>query len=321
VTTVPALKNRVRGQLQRAGILPPPLPIYEEAIAPSDRVTARRLVVAALHDALTRGDYEQAAMLNATLSQEAFQRAYRTLKAWETVRDSNTGLVPHAASPFYNEWDSEDVAADLFPHLLIAGTYLDPDNTTSWVQALTNEREICGPLSCRIELASGTVVEEDLDTRLFGTSEYAKDGLLAITERFGPGPWLDRMNEGIDAILDAAYVETQAGLIPSNGTEANGELLQVLTRLYWATGDERYLQMAERIGEAYLFRPNVPCKRTSASAQPPKATERPSLSAWWITVARSSPAWPSSTSWSGYKTGPRPTSTRDLCGNSWTRSS
>jgi len=264
--TVPAFKfqDRVRGRLQQAGILPPALPLYQEPIAPADRITARRIVVATLHDALARGDYEQAATLNATLSQEAFQRAYRTLKAWETARDPNTGLIPHAVSPFYNEWDSEDVAADLFPHLLIASIYLDPGNRALWEQTLDSEREICGRpslknghsdgiLSCRIELGSGAVVEEDLDTRIFGTSEYVKDGLLAVAERFGPGPWFDRMSEGVDAILDAASVETQAGPIPSNGTEANGELLQVLSRLYWATGDERYLQMAERIAEAYLF--------------------------------------------------------------------
>ncbi len=61
------------------------------------------------------------------------------------------------------------------------------------------------------------------------------------------------MVEGVDAILDAAYVETQAGVIPSNSSEVNGSQLQVLSRLYWRTGDERYLQMAERIAEAYLF--------------------------------------------------------------------
>lgn len=255
VVMVPAFKfrDRVRGRLQQAGILPPPLPLYQEPIAPTDRVTARRLLVTTLHDALARDDYAQAAALNAALGQEAFQRTYRTLKAWETVRDPKTGLAPHATSSFYNAWDSEDVAADLFPHLLIASITLDRDGAESWIQALENERAICGDLSCRIELESGVVVKKDLDTRIFGTSEYAKDGLLAIVEQFGPGPWFDRMEEGIDAVLGAAYVEVEAGLIPSNGTEANGELLQVLSRLYWATGDERYLQMAERIAEAYLF--------------------------------------------------------------------
>jgi hypothetical protein len=32
----------------------------------------------------------------------------------------------------------------------------------------------------------------------------------------------------------------------------NGNMLQVLIRLYWATGDERYLEMSERIGATYL---------------------------------------------------------------------
>lgn len=255
VMTIPAFhfRDRVRGKLQQAGVLPPPLPLYVAPIAPPDRITARREVVASLYDAMARGDYAQAAMWNATLSQEAFRRAHRTLQAWEGVQDPTTGLIPHATSPFYHTWDSEDVAADLFPHLLIASLYLDPHDSSRWLEALAKEQALCGDLACRVELVSGQIVEEDTDTRIFGTSEYAKDGLLAIAERFGPGPWLDRMTDGIDAILDAAYVETQAGYIPSRGTEANGELLQVLSRLYWATGNERYLQMAERIGEAYLF--------------------------------------------------------------------
>lgn len=252
---VPAFKlqDRVRGRLQQAGILPPPLPLYLEPIAPADRVTARRLVVAALRDATTRGDYGRAAELNAVLSQEAFQRAYRTLKAWETARDSKTGLVPYAASPFYQFWNGKDTASDLFPHLLVAGVYLDPDHQAMWIDAIANEYDLCGAMACRVDLATGHAVEEDVDVRIFGTAEYAKDGLIAITERLGAGPWLDRMIKGVDAILEAAYVKTPAGLIPSDGTEVNGDLLQVLTRLYWATADERYLQVAERIGEAYLF--------------------------------------------------------------------
>jgi len=234
-------------------VLPPSLPLFVEPVAPPDRTTTRRLVVAELHDALARDDYKEAAMLNAALSQEAFQRAYRTLKAWEAERDPETGLVPYATSPFHRFWNGKDTAADLYPHLLIASIYLDPDNEASWLQAMANERELCGPMACSVDFEFGEVEEEGLDMRIFGTSEYAKDGLLAIAERFGPGPWFDRMREGVDAVVDAGYVETQAGLIPSNGTEANGELLQVLTRLYWSTGEEEYLQMAERIGEAYLF--------------------------------------------------------------------
>jgi hypothetical protein len=256
VTTVPAFKfkARVRGRLQQAGILPPSLPLYEEPIAPPNRVTSRRLLVAALHDALARNDYEQAAMLNAILSQEAFQRAYRTLKAWETVRDPNTGLVPWATSSWYRQWNLHAVGANLFSHLLIASYYLDPVNQASWEQVIANEREICGAMPCSIDIPSGMVVEEDLSDDVIGAAiEYTRDGLLGVTERLGPGLWFDRLREGTDAILDAAHVETRAGLIPSNELQDNGALLQLLPRLYWATGDERYLQMAERIAEAYLF--------------------------------------------------------------------
>lgn len=255
VVTVPAFKfeARVRGRLQQAGILPAALPIYSEPNAPPDRVTARRLVVASLHDARARNDCERAAMLNAILSQEAFQRAYRALKAWETVRDPDTGLLPWALAPHYQEWDVNRIGANLFSHLLVASYYLDPGNKALWEQILAYERETCGAMPCSIEFHSGNIIEANLDASIRGASEYTRDGLLAVTERLGPGPWFDRMIEGVDAILDAAYVETQAGPIPSNSTEVNGSQLQVLTRLYWATGDERYLQMAERIAETYLF--------------------------------------------------------------------
>ena len=248
------LKDRVRGRLQKAGLVAPELPIYHrQPAAPPDRVTARRLVVATLHDALARDDYEQAAMLNATLSQEALQRAYRVLRAWETKRDPDTGLVPFALTRWYNEWDLGAVGANLYSHLLIGSIYLDPGSQASWERAIHNEREICGAMPCSIKLPEGTVLEEDLDIQIGEAIEYTRDGLLAITERRGPGPWFDRLVEATDVILDAAYVQTQAGLIPSNASEDNGSLLQLLPRLYWATGDKRYLQMAERIAEAYLF--------------------------------------------------------------------
>lgn len=253
VMTRPGFRYRVTRLLRQAGILPPVLPLYIAPNANPDRVTARRLLVATLHDALARNDYEQAAMLNAILSQEAFQRAYRTLKAWETVRDPDTGLIPWVASTWYQEWTSDAVAGNLFAHLVIASHYLDPANKALWEQTRVTEREICGAMPCSIKLNSGIVMEQDVDTMIQGASEYSRDGLLSIVERFGSGPWFDRMIEVADAILDAAHVETRAGLIPSNGTEVNGAQLQLLSRLYWATGDQRYLQMAERIAEAYLL--------------------------------------------------------------------
>jgi len=268
VQKVPGLKRAVRDVLRTTGLETVVMPFLQKvglaeppwsermvttSILPPDRVSARRFVVIDLHKALTRGDFEQAAQLNSILAQEAFQRAYRALQAWETMRDPETGLVPKSTHPRMAYWDPEDVAADLFPFLLLASQYLDQDSKDLWLETLANEREICGPMPCSIKLNSGQVINEERSRILFGASEYAKDGMLAVSERSGRGPWFERMEEIMNALIDAAYVQTEAGKICNEGTEANGEMLQVLSRLYWATGNGRYLEMAERIAEAYLF--------------------------------------------------------------------
>jgi hypothetical protein len=268
VQKVPGLKRTVRDTLRTTGLEPIVMPVLRKAglaeppwsermvttpILPPGRVSARRFVVVDLHKALARGDFEQAAQLNSILAQEALQRAYRAMEAWKTMRDPKTGLVPKSTHPGLAYWDPEDVAADLFPFLLLTSQYLDQDSQDLWLETLTSEREICGSMPCSIKLYSGQVINEDRQRALFSASEYAKDGLLAITERFGQGPWFERMEEVMNALIDAAYVQTEAGRICDKGTEANGEMLQVLSRLYWATGNDRYLEMAERIAEAYLF--------------------------------------------------------------------
>ncbi|MGQ9626022.1 MAG: hypothetical protein ACUVV0_03845 [Anaerolineae bacterium] len=247
------LESVVIPVLQKIGLATPTLPERTVSNLPPDRVSIRRLVVADLHKALARGDFEQAAQLNSILAQEALQRAYLALKAWETVQDPETKLVPKATHPRVAYWNTKDVASDLFPFLLLASHYLEQDGKSIWLKALTNERKICGPMPCSIQFYPARVIDEDKPTLIFGASEYAKDGLLAISERLGRGPWFERMEEIMNAIIDAAYVQTEAGEICDNGTEVNGNILQVLTRLHWATGNERYLEMAERIAEAYLF--------------------------------------------------------------------
>ncbi|MCP4536085.1 MAG: hypothetical protein GY832_02965 [Chloroflexi bacterium] len=268
VLKVPRLKSMARNIMQATGIESMVMPVLQKIglaeppwdermvvtpIGPSDRISARRFVVADLHKALVRSDFEQAAQLNSILAQEAFQRAHRAMEAWKTMRDEQTGLVPKSTHPRLAYWDPEDVAADLFPFLLLSSQYLDRESEVLWLETLSNEREICGPMPCSIELYSGQVIDEEMSRIIFSASEYAKDGVLAVSERFGQGPWFDRMEEIMNALIDAAYVETEAGKISDRGTEANGEMLQVLSRLYWATGNDRYLEMAERIAEAYLF--------------------------------------------------------------------
>ena len=231
----------VEGSLHRAPILPP------------DRLTARRHVVANLRKALARRDFRQSALLNSILSQEALERAHRALKAWEALRDTETGLVPGATRPQKAYWNTRDAAADLFCFLLLAGNYLDKDSEALWLDALAKERQICGALPRSIRFRPTRVMEQDLPEVIFGASEYAKDGLLAVAERLGRGPWFERLEEITQALIDAAGVRTKSGRICSPRTEVNGEMLQVLSRLYSATRKGQYLQMAESIAEAYLF--------------------------------------------------------------------
>lgn len=262
--TVSPLKKSVKVALRKTGLKPVVKKVMQKTglasvpsshlpILPPDRLSARRHIVASLHKALERGDLKHAALLNSILAQEAFQRAYRTLKAWEKLRDPETGLVPRTTEPKMAYWNTKDTAADLFPFLLLASQYLDKDNERLWLNTLAKEREIRGPMPCTIQFKPTKVIAEDLSIVIFGASEYAKDGLLAVVERSSRGPWFVRLEEIAQNIIDTAYVETKLGKICSSSTEVNGEMLQVLSRLYWATQKDEYLQMAERIAEAYLF--------------------------------------------------------------------
>jgi len=215
--------------LQRLGLATPLLPEQNLPILPDDRVSARRLLVSTLGEAEESGDFILAARLNAILSQEAYQRVYRTLRAWETARDPETGLVPFATHPRTARWQPEHAGADLYPFLWIASHDLDSDSEELWSEALANEHQICGPMPCAIRLGSLQVIDRNQDEIIFGASEFAKDGLLAITERLGgPGPWFDRLMEVEGAILEAASISTDYGLIASRDAEVNGEMLQVL---------------------------------------------------------------------------------------------
>jgi hypothetical protein len=223
-------------------------------ISPADRYSVRRDVVRSLHQAMGKGDYEAAALFNSILAREAFLRSYNTLKAWEGVRDPETNLVPmriKSKEPLF--WNAKDTAADLFPFLLLASHCLDRDNEHLWLLTLERERSICGPMPCKVLFRPMRIDSQSKADVIFGASEYAKDGLISVTERLGRGPWFVRMEEIAQNIIAAAYIPTSFGNICSSNTEVNGNMLQVLTRLYWATQNEEYLQMAERIGDVYLL--------------------------------------------------------------------
>lgn len=260
LVTVPAVRVKTKTAIKTVGLTPvwngvnaalSSTPSVE--VLPPDRVSARRHMVVALHAALRRNDFETAALLNSVLAQESFVRAYRTLKLWEKQRDPETGLVPRGMNFRESFWNPKDTGADLFPYLLVSSQYVDSRNERLWLDALLKERELCGAMPCTIYFKPTSVIREDRSDTIFGASEYAKDGLLAVVERSGFGPWFKRLEEISQALISRAHVPTKKGNIPSSDTEVNGNMLQVLARLYWATKNVEYLEMAERIAEAYLF--------------------------------------------------------------------
>lgn len=223
-------------------------------ILPAERKTNRRDIVNKLDNALETRQFLQAAYLNSQLSQEAFRGVYSVLKAWEKTIDPDSKLLPTALPDRkYAYWNAPDTASDLLPFLILASYYLDRNNMDFWVNIIVEERKICGKIPCTVKFRPTKVIKEDLSVSIFGASEYAKDGLLAISERLGRGEWFSRMEEIMDAIIKLSAVPTKTGNIPSSESEVNGNMLQVLSRLYWATGKKQYLDMAERIAEAYLF--------------------------------------------------------------------
>ncbi len=94
-----------------------------------------------------------------------------------------------------------------------------------------------------------------MDRIIFGTSEYIKDGLLPLMEYIGHSPWNDRMMEMLNDLSEQFDVVGEVkGSFFSNSVveEVNGEMLQTLSRVYWMTGDEKYLDWAETIADYYL---------------------------------------------------------------------
>lgn len=100
----------------------------------------------------------------------------------------------------------------------------DPDlDTGRMVKMLRNERRyttVVDSLPRNLDLASGQLGK----VSLFGAGEYAKDGLLAVTEPLGRNRMVDMTAD----VMKLAPVESCCRRLPAPDAEFNGDLLQVL---------------------------------------------------------------------------------------------
>ena len=170
------------------------------------------------------------------------------------IRDERSGLF----RPTGRQWNYRDTAADCYPFYVWAAYYTDLKVLdTVMVDTLKAEQRLCNhldrlPVSYDMDESQKVVL--DFDAIVFGSSEYAKDGLTPIVEITGKqSPWFDRMRGIVDDIFKHARYETDYGKIPSTNIEVNGELLQLLPRLYCMTGERKYLDWAHRLADHYLL--------------------------------------------------------------------
>lgn len=195
-------------------------------------------------------DPTDAAALNAARSHEALTRARAVHDAWLAHRRPETGLYPRDRVNMV--WSYRDVAADFFGHQLNVALFTQSPaidghlNTLAAERAATPPGKLCGDL----DSTTGQPVPSSPRDRMFGTAEYAKDGLLSVVELTNHPAARARLIELADAVLATSTHPSRFGPIPDRRSEVNGDMLQVLSRLALATGDDRYAEMAGRIADA-----------------------------------------------------------------------
>lgn len=199
------------------------------------------------------------AQANGVLANEAFVRSDRLMMDWLSLADPETGLLPRNTTSDADIWNAKDCAADLYPFLVLTAWFTRPDLYDGLMQEmLITETALTARLGRLPDTYSFTkqgFAEAEIDTAaiLFGASEYVKDGLMPITELLGATPWRARMMGLVDDAWRIAPVGTPFGRIVSTNPEVNGDMLLVLSRIYWMTGDEKYLEYAIRLGDYYLL--------------------------------------------------------------------
>lgn len=196
---------------------------------------------------------------NGELANEAFSRCRRFVTGWLAKADPQTGLIPRNLTDSRDFWNGRDSAADNYPFMVLTAAMTDEallhGRLREMLAAETRLTSRVGRLPDDYSFSRKGWRREavDLEAIIFDGAEYVKDGLLPITEWLGASAWSERMLGILDDIWANARVETPFGKLPTLNFEVNGDLLQACSRLYWFTGDTRYLDWAIRLGDYYLL--------------------------------------------------------------------
>jgi hypothetical protein len=194
------------------------------------------------------------ARTNGVQFEQSVAASRRLLHAWLEHADPRTLLLPDRLDADRSKWiyTPHNSGADLYPYLVLTAQLTDPDLFEGrMMEMLRNEVRFTSAKASvpgNLTLATGELGPPSL----FGAGEYAKDGLLSVTEYLGRTPWFHRMVDmTVDAMAQAA-TPSRFGMLPASDPELNGDYLQTLTRLATMTGDMRFREWARRIGDAYV---------------------------------------------------------------------
>ena len=217
--------------------------------------------------------YDPAAFLEAESNSlqvnEGFNRCIGYVNAWMTHADSLTGLIPRNITTSSDYWNAWDAAADNYPFMVLTASILMPDFfATTALEMLEAERRLTsriGKLPDTYSFVNRGFRNEVIDTGqvIFGAAEYMKDGLIPLMEWLGKSPWSDRLLEILDdlPLVTGLVTELKGSSFGRNAVvEVNGDLLQVLSRMYWFTGKREYLDRAVEIADHYLNDHNLPTR-------------------------------------------------------------
>ncbi len=199
---------------------------------------------------------------NGLLAREGFIHCQRYLDGWLHYQDPVSGLIPRNLKDGRDFWNAKDAAADNYPFMVLTSFFVDSARFhDTMIKMLESEKRLTSrvrSLPDTYSFSKQGFLEDSIkmDQIEFGTSEYIKDGLLPLTEWLGKSVWSERMIEMLNDLHQEMEVAGEVGATgfgPASREEVNGELLQVLSRLYWMTGDEELLEWAIKIGDHYLL--------------------------------------------------------------------
>jgi len=211
----------------------------------------------------------ESARKNAILANEGFIRCENFVHGWLEYADPKSNLIPRNIQGSIDFWNAKDAAADNYPFMVLTSFFVDWDLFNGkMLDILNNEKRLTsrvGSLPDTYSFSKQGFLEGEVKMGqiIFGASEYIKDGLLPLTEWLGESPWSIRMLEmlyDLNKEMDIAQEIDEPGFGNAPREEVNGEMLQTLSRIYWMTGDEQFLDWAIQIGDYYLLGEHHPTR-------------------------------------------------------------